>query len=330
MLRSFSELRVFLFSISTQEASSAKRGFPITTSHAQEKLELSARTFVRGYNMALAEGSDLETLVPRLENIEKELQGFAFEGAGMGLALLDYFTPWQKRLPAFLSTAQGNAHIYMLHVGAGWTLGRLPQSYTHFLARYDPLLRWLALDGYGFHEGFFAWQRSFLQHARPQRLSGYALRAFDQGLGRSLWFVHAANTEHIVATIRTFPPERQPDLWSGIGLACAYAGGVAPQAIQALKDASQEYWPHLAQGCAFAAKARQRAGNPTTHTNLACTILCGVSASAAAQVTDLCLANLPQSAAAFETWRTHIRQHFAAQKIQQTAINNPLTISSTD
>ena len=247
----------------------------------------------------------------------------------MGLALLDYFTPWQKRLPTFLSTA-GNAHIYMLHVGAGWTLGRLPQSYAHFLARYDPLLRWLALDGYGFHEGFFAWRRSFLEHARPQRLSGYALRAFDHGLGRSLWFVNAANVEHITATLHTFPLERQPDLWSGVGLACAYAGGISPQEIQALKEASQQYWPHLAQGSAFAAKARQRAGNPTAHTDLACTILCGVSASVAAQVTDLCLTDLPQSDAAFETWREHIRRHFAEQNVPNNELKNPFTFSSTD
>src|SRR5438552_1618593 len=132
MLTFIKELRVFLFSISTQEASFERRGFPVTTSQAREKLELSARTFVRGYNIALAEGSHLETLVSRLEDIERDFRGFAYEGAGMGLALLDYFTPWQKRLPTFLST-QGNAHIYMLHVGAGWTFGRLPQRYTSFL-----------------------------------------------------------------------------------------------------------------------------------------------------------------------------------------------------
>jgi len=330
MFTSIRELRVFLFSLSMKEASFAKRGFPVKTSQAREKLELSARTFIRGYNLALAESSHLEALVSQLEGLEKDLSGFAYEGAGMGLALLDYFTPWQKRLPTFLST-QGNAHIYMLHVGAGWTLGRLPQRYTGFIAQYDPLLRWLALDGYGFHEGFFAWRRSFLAQTRPRRLSGYALRAFDQGLGRSLWFVNAANIDQIIATLQTFPLERQPDLWSGVGLACAYAGGVSPQEIQVLKAASQQHWSHLAQGSAFAAKARQRAGNPTAHTDLACSILCGVSADAAAQVTDHCLTGLPQSAGAFETWRERIRHHFAAQKAQEenlsSEVKNPFTSS---
>ena len=76
MFSSISELQVFLFSISMQEASFKRRGFPATTSQASEKLELSARTFIRGYNMALAEGSHLKALVSRLESIEKETPGF--------------------------------------------------------------------------------------------------------------------------------------------------------------------------------------------------------------------------------------------------------------
>ncbi|MBV9690117.1 MAG: DUF1702 family protein, partial [Ktedonobacteraceae bacterium] len=299
-----------------EEASFARRGFHDGNIQARQQLELRARTFIQGYSMALEAGDSFETLVCGLESFENEVRGFAYEGAGMGLALLDYFTPWKKRLPAFMSRA-GNKHIYVLHVGAGWTLGRLPQRYSSFLAHYDPLLRWLTIDGYGFHEGFFASQRALKEQVRPHRLSGCALHAFDQGLGRSLWFVKGADVEQIVAVLKAFPEERQADLWSGVGLACAYAGGALPEAIQVLHTSAQNYRPHLAQGAAFAAKTRQRAGNATSHTDLVCHMLCGVSACEAAQVTDSSLRGLPQDDTAYETWRERIRDHFAEQAAQQ-------------
>ena len=42
---------------------------------------------------------------------------------------------------------------------------------------------------------------------------------FDQGLGRSFWFVNGGNPELIAQTIHSFPDSRQADFWSGIGLA---------------------------------------------------------------------------------------------------------------
>jgi hypothetical protein len=319
MLAALQQLRTSFFSISIEEASFTRRGFDAGNIVARQQLELSARTFVQGYNVALEEDGGFETLVPRLESFENALRSFAYEGAAMALALLDYFTPWKKRLPAFISGA-GNKHIYMLHIGAGWTLGRLPQRYSSFLAHYDPLLRWLTMDGYGFHEGFFASQRSFKEQARPRRLSGYALHAFDQGLGRSLWFAKGADVEQIIATLKAFPVERQADLWSGVGLACTYAGGAQPAEIQALHTSAKVYRPHLAQGAAFAAKARQRADNPTVQADLACRILCGVSASEAAEVTDSSLSGLVHDETAYETWRERIRSHFSEHMARQKDI----------
>jgi len=49
------------------------------------------------------------------------------------------------------------------------------------------------MDGFGFHEGYFQWSRSVRKKALPKGVNGYALRAFDQGLGRSLWFVECAD-----------------------------------------------------------------------------------------------------------------------------------------
>jgi hypothetical protein len=179
----------------------------------------------------------------------------------------------------------------------------------------DPLLGWLAADGYGFHEGYFHPRRFVESRALPPRVSGYARRAFDQGLGRSLWFVHGADPARIAAAIARFAAPRRADLWSGAGLACAYAGGSGPRETAALASMAGPCRPALAQGAAFAAGARERAGNPAPHTELACLTLCGCSAAAAAAVTDTALQGLAPvgDLPAYEAWRLRIQQHFAAE-----------------
>jgi enediyne biosynthesis protein E3 len=309
MLVSLRHLRKSLFGISLEEATFARRGFYQGNKQAQEKLELSGRIFLHGYHAAIEDDRFTE-LVPRLQAVDTEFRGFAFEGAAMGLSLLDYFSPQKRRLLAFMQ-GPGTQHIYMLHVGAGWTLGRLPRSASRLMAQVDPLLCWLVLDGYGFHQGYFAW-RQFIEQQKLPRLSGYALRAFDQGLGRSLWFVKGADASQIIAAIDAFPSSRQGDLWSGVGLACAYAGGVERGVVQQLCDAASTYRPHLSQGAAFAATARKRAGNPAVQTELACEIFSGCSSEEAVRITEESLQDLPSGAQAYEMWRLRIRTQLAA------------------
>jgi enediyne biosynthesis protein E3 len=307
--------RTFLLGIPLQETTFARRGFYAETVSASQHLERCGQTFVYGYNSVL-EDDNLSTLVMNLQQIDLDLRGFAYEGAAMGLALLDYFTPWRRRLLTFMA-GTGNAHIYMLHVGLGWTLARLPRWRDHLLSQYDPLLRWLALDGYGFHEGYFSWQRMFRMKKIPRLLVGYERRAFDQGLGRSLWFVEGATISRIVATIEDFPLPRQADLWSGVGLACAYAGGGQENDLRQLRERAGSYWPHLALGVTFAAKARQRAGNMTDNTRLACQIICGLSSTDAAGMTDTALQNLPSTLRepTYELWRRRIQANFVTHSI---------------
>jgi hypothetical protein len=308
----FARARTAIFRIPPAEASFARRGFRVADVQARERLEQIGAAFLSGYHAALEE-DDINTLGHRLHCIESELAGFAFEGAAMALTLLDGLMPWrlnspEARLATFLR-GPGAAHIYMMHVGVGWALARLPWPARWPPRWLDLLLRWLAVDGYGFHQGYFDWQHTIKAQARPAQLSGYACRAFDQGLGRSLWFVEGADVAHIAQTIATFPLVRQADLWSGVGLACAYAGGVDKRQIIRLRIAAGPYRACLAQGAAFAAKARQRAGILAGHTALACEILCTLSAEAAANLTDDALADLPSDGVipAYEVWRQRIQ-----------------------
>src|SRR6185295_14439151 len=105
----------------------------------------------------------------------------------------------------------------------------------------DPVLGWLALDGYGFHEAFFRTERSVRRQEVPRKVRGfgYPRHAFDQGIGRCLWFVEGAHVGRIAATIGAFPEDRRPDLWSGVGLAATYAGGRGADDLLALRRAAR-------------------------------------------------------------------------------------------
>ena len=304
-----------LFAITERETSFGQRGFRGGQNGRREHLEKIGAAFVDGYNSALDDSRE-SALMLRLEKIESDLRGFAYEGAAMALGLLDRLTPWRRdRVHRFLN-GPGSKHTYMIHVALGWVTARFRGSIGKTLDSCDPLLRWLVFDGYGFHEGFFHWQKYIHDGQPPKRVTGYARRVFDQGLGRSWWFVDGGTVARIRETIAGFSEPRRADLWSGIGLASVYAGELCEGELKDLIAGAGEYYPHLAQGAAFAAKARHRAGNPTRYTDRACWTLCGMSSADAATATDAALESLLASGGeeAYEIWRQRIQKLFSTME----------------
>jgi hypothetical protein len=320
-------LRRLLFGISPDEASAARRGFEIRDQAMRARLDLVGITFIRGYSMAL-EARSLDDLGLTLDSVDLEWRGFAYEGAAMALALLDYITPGSRNKLGRFLRGPGDRHRYMVHVGAGWAIARVPLRTRSAFRHLDPMLKWLAIDGLGFHEGYFHWSKYRNGKEGGKRPAGYGAHAFDQGLGRSLWFVNGGDVSAMSTSISQFSEARRPDLWSGIGLACAYAGALSIDQLNELKAAAGAWVPSLAQGAAFAAKARERAGNQTAHTENACRVLCGTSASAAAALTDYVLNELKAAelkealsdslddsdTPRYEVWRKRIAAAFAEER----------------
>jgi len=276
--------RMFAFGISAEETTFARRGFRPAEPGVQRHLEQIGRTFVAGYLAALADARP-RSIADRLQVVEPERRGFAFEGAAMGLALLDFVTPWRRDRLAALLAGPGADHVYMVHVGVGWAAARIPwarRRLPRILERFDPVLRWLVIDGFGFHQVYFDAGRTIERQQVPRGLSPYGQRAFDQGVGRCLWFALGADVARVEQAVGRFPARRRADLWSGLGLASAYAGGAGRAALEMLGRTAGDHRAALAQGAAFAAKVRQRAGNPAAHTELACQLFAGMSADEAA------------------------------------------------
>lgn len=303
------KIRKLLIGIQSEESVFRRPGF---AAEAWPKFQPVAHSLVAGYHATLEDNS-LSVLVPRLEAMPPTLRGFAYEGAGMALAALDVVAPWKNRLNEFVD-GPGAAHIYPIYVGVGLALARLKRRPERYLGRLDPLLGWVIADGYGFHEGFFKTRRYLEQRAAPPtRLSPYGRRVFDQGLGRALWFSGGAVVDRIATTIAGFRPERQAELWSGIGLASAYGGGVDRDALLFLRSAAGPYRPQLARGAATAARGREQAGNSAEHTDLACDVFCGLSSRSAARLLDRAQENLPYGGPepAYEIWRQRAHQQFS-------------------
>ncbi|MDA2804778.1 DUF1702 family protein [Nocardiopsis suaedae] len=286
---SASRLRRAVMGVSDAEATSFSRGEGPVWSH----LETAVRTAVGGYHCVL-DSSRFEDLVPRLDRTPLELRGYAYEGAAMGLAGLDCFLPGPSRFRAYLR-GPGEPHVYMAHIGAGEALARLRRRPERFLARLDdPVLKWLVMDGYGFHEGFFKPARFVARQQVPRHLSPYARRVFDQGVGRSIWFTAGAHVPLMARLVGRFPPRRHADLWLGLGVACGYVGGVDRGTVEDLRAAAGAHAARLAVGTAFVAKGRHLAGNPVADTDLACSVLCGGATSAqAARLVDAAFTDLP-------------------------------------
>jgi len=304
-----SPLRAHLLGIDPVEVTFARRGFVRSDPSLVERLERVALHFVHGYHAALQD-ADPASLAERLSEFEEELVGFTYEGAGMALELLDRLSPRRRnRLARFLA-GPGESHAYMVHIGAGWAWARLGPlaRWTARLRELDPVFGWLALDGYGFHEGFFHARRTIVGCRRPRRVRGDAGRVFDTGVGRSLWFVYGADPDAIAAAIEAFAPERRADLWAGSALACAYAGGVSGETIERFAALAGDFPEAVAQGAAFASKARERAGNPANHTRLATERLCGTTAERAAAVCDDALAHVEDGGEGGETRFSHWRR----------------------
>lgn len=286
-----SALRRRLLAIPPRAVSSSELGFAPCDAAVRGRLEKVLATFVHGYNLSLSIDDPEELAAALRRELDDHHVGFAFEGVGLAYALRDLLAPWgpsrSSRLAAFLA-GPGRDHDYIAAVGAGFAIARLPwgrRLWPSYTQKLDPLLAWCLPDGYGFHEGIFHPARYIEGRAEPPAfLPHFARQLFDSGLGRSLWWSRGAQPALIARAIDAFAPARRPEMWCGIGVAAAYAGGVGDRDEQVLAELSALAGPYRADflsGVPFATRMRQKGGNPSPVTDRASELLLGMSAGEA-------------------------------------------------
>jgi enediyne biosynthesis protein E3 len=291
-----------------------KRGFHKKDPESQALLEKVGTLFLAGYADAV-EASSVEDAEARLARIEHRFRGFAYEGAGMGYGMLDGLPLGHRHHNDDFLAGPGADQIYIIYCGIGWAMARLPRFRWPAPDSLDPLLRWLVLDGYGFHQAYFKTRKYVHEHYQDPNFPwpndesrGYANRALDHGIGRALWFVGCTDVDEVVKLLSAYPAERHSDLWAGIGLASTYACGANPDDLRRLTELAGEYRPQLAQGSAFAAEARVKAGLLIPETEMATKVLCGQDAETAARVSVEAQPEHAENGAlpSYELWRQRI------------------------
>lgn len=292
-----------------EEVDFGRRRFRLRPGVSRHVLESAGRSFLEGFNALISASHD--SWEDALDAIDPELRGFAYEGAGMACTVLDVLTVSSgRRLRALLSGC-AQSYPHMVLVGAGWAYARLRLRPWWGIRSPDPPLRWLAWDGFGFHQGFFHADRVVGEQRVERGLMPGQRAIRDQGLGRLLWFHECADPDGLALRVGEFSIERRADLWSGIGLAATYAGAAEPEELERLVALAGEHRGHLAQGCAFACKARGVSSVIPAHTEKAATVLAGVTAGEAAAWTDQALTRLgpdPHTTEHYQQWRAEIRR----------------------
>jgi len=320
-------------------ADCARRGFRLDRPAARLVLETHARSFLTGFNLALAHQRDVHDA---LDTVPAQERGFAYEGAGMYARLLDIGTLGRAGALSRLLAGRGRGYVHLVHVGTGW--GLTPTGLPiRIRPPRTPLLRWLALDSAGFGETYFGGvpalrrtagrsagrtaSRSTGRTAGRTAGRGAGTLAPDteppsvlrwqtrlSGCGRALWFVESADTDGIAERIAEQPSHAQPWLWSGVGLAAGYAGATSADELRRLADRAGGAVAFLAQGVVFAGAARTTSGVVPPHTELACRTVLDIDPDVAQAWSDTAAQGLTDSpdVAAYAQWRARLRARVAA------------------
>jgi hypothetical protein len=290
-----------------RESDLSRRRFRLTRPASRAVVERAERSYLSGFNAVVA--CDVE----RIEDVPRDQRAFAYEGAGAACAVLDLVTLTRGRRLRELLAGPAAHHSYAAHLGAGRGYAMLRIRPVRASRRAHPLLRWLALDGFGFQWSLARADRMVGERAMPDLLSRAHCALFDQGLGRLLWYHDCASPDDVAARVAAYPVSRRAALWTGVGFAAAYTGGAEADELWWLTEhaGADGFRGHLAQGCAFAAAARAQAGPLPDHVAQAVPILTGGTPEEAIGWTDRALDILgadPRSHEEFLAWQAHTRR----------------------
>jgi hypothetical protein len=228
--------------------------------------------------------SNTSELLAILGKTEKKILPVAYEGAAMTMALKDFssgesISNWKTFLEA------SKPFACQIYIGMGWAVGQEKKTDLPFMDELNRNMQFRVWDGCGYFDGIFRQRQTIKGQNRLEHIEEKNYQAYDEGLGRSLWYSCKGEENKLPELVQQFSAERHSDLWRGIGIACSFVGGFEETTLKALISLAEEHTIQLGIGTAMVAKSRIESNCKTEDIELACRILCNLSAEDAMKIT---------------------------------------------
>lgn len=266
--------------------------------HVEEKIGQVIETFQSAQQIEVTINQN--ELVEKLNSYDPEFRSVAFESAFVSIVSSDFqknegveAEKWKPFFTDFKSLYEAQ-----LVVGFGWALAVNQKNPADFLDRFDPLAAMWILDGYGYYHALLRSRTTVHNLQIPDAVNEALLFAFDQGLGRGLWYLCKGDLEKLRTMLEKFPEERRPDLWRGIGTASAFVAGIDAAKYMELKHLAGNDYKQLIAGVLFSIRSRVRSGSITEGIQIACQALTYFNLQAAFEFVE----DSKKEASVFKEW----------------------------
>ena len=199
---------------------------------------------------------DLEVIIQEIEKADSEYRLVAYEGVSMMLAKKDFYEGnGLSRWNAFLERIDA-CYLDHAYIGLGWAVAKTKNFSSSILRGIQDSMMHRVLDGRGYFDGIFQPRQSWMLKQHPPDIDETRVSAYYQGIGRSLLYHCLGSPEKVAAIIIGFPPERQQDLWRGVGIAVLVVGGFNKEMLDYTRKIAFPNHLQLAVGAVIAAKGR--------------------------------------------------------------------------
>ena len=228
----------------------------------EKRIEIIQSSFQAGKLAAERLNSILEIALD--SSIPNEFVSVYYEGLSMGIALKSIsekqdLTDWQ-----LFFNVHGNKHTSQVYVGLGWALCQLDQPIEKVLENIDAKWKLRVLDGYGYCSALLKRRATIRNQIIPQHIPHNFQSGFDQGIGRSLWYIAKGDVERLKRNVDLFSSNRHADLWRGIGIAITFVGGIESHHIKELETVANQWMTELKVGVLMAQLSRKKAESVST------------------------------------------------------------------
>lgn len=224
-------------------------------SSISDNINAVIESFHIGKNIAL-ENDNYDSLIKMLNEVDSNFPSVVFEGAASGVANAVFREKHDFQIWLDFANKLDKAHQAQAYVGLGWALAENAILPSSIFEKIQPFRYGRVLDGYGYYHGLLR-RRIFVKGAKqPENISEIELQAFDQGIGRAIWYTSKGDLSLLEKMLSAFNESRIPAIWRGIGVAALYVGELNETLSKSLLGLAKENKASFLTGAALAAMGK--------------------------------------------------------------------------